>query len=161
MIGLMPYKKMVLLLIIALTNILTVSSQDTIQTALYYDKSTKLIIQRIGRQKYLMTNYKIDKKIIRLTNKLSKTATDRELINLTDSKNRVLSCIAFWILVKRDNPMVQQIFDKNEETRYKDNMVEVNRLRRYKFDVIIMYTDENLYYDVYKDKKYLDLIKYK
>jgi hypothetical protein len=153
------YKKVLLVSVFGLINLLTISAQDRVNDSLSYNRTTQRIIKKIEKQKYLMTNFRIDKKILRLTNKLSKTATDVELINLTDSKNRVLSCIAFWILVKQDNPIIQQIFEQNEETRYKDNMVEINRFKRYKFDVIIIYTDENFYYEVYKNKKYLDLIK--
>lgn len=155
-------KKIILIPILCLyINIIGHSQEHKASDTININKSTLKVVDKISKQKYLMTNFKIDNVIIKLTNELSRVSSDKELIYLTDSKNKIISCIAFWILVERDNKSVKKLYDKYSEPEKIDSFTyminEVNRDKS-KSDVKFIYTANNFYYDVYINKEYLDLI---
>lgn len=79
--------------------------------------STDKIVEKIQNQPSLLLNFKLTDRNINLANKLSRSATDEELIRLSGSEDDKVVCLAFLILNKRNHIAVDSIYEVNKTVR--------------------------------------------
>jgi hypothetical protein len=144
---------------LALSSLIGYAESDTLKQKKRIDR----IAGKIEKQKSLLLNYNLTRTNKRLANKLSKAASNSELILLTENKNPSVFCIAYLILAKRKDPFAESIYQdylKMSEQEFIEWDKEINRInRKHKSDVVLLYGKANFVEDVRDKGKFIDQIE--
>ncbi len=138
--------------------LLTILPSQNINSQTTENKKLEKVIKDIRKQKYLFTNYVLNKKSIRIANKLNEIASEEDLIKLSNTECGLCFVYSFWILSKRKSELAEKIY-KDYYNRKAPSFVEVNRFKNNKSCLRIIYCDDSFINEIHEDKKHLNQIK--
>ena len=126
------------------------------------DHNTELnkIITKIENQEYLLDDYELKKKSIRLANKLNKIASDNELLELSKKDCKLCLSYSFWVLSKRKSDLTEQLYKDFIKNSNEEQLIVINEFtKKNKGCVKILISQQNFIFDIHNDGKYFEGIK--
>lgn len=143
---------------VVLCTLLTILVSQNINSQTTENKKLERVIKNIKKQKHLFTNYVLDKKSVKIANKLNEIASEQDLIKLSNANCRLCYVYSFWILSKRKSELTKKMYSDYHK-RTDPNFIEVNRFKNNTSCLKIIYCDDSFINEIYKERKHLNKIK--
>lgn len=110
---------------------------------------------------YLLEDYKIPQRHLKLINQFDEITTNEDLLKIIEKQSKTNSYgVAFLLLKKRNYANLDAIYKKYNTTYNDDNtLFIINTFKPHKGCVKYMYTLEDFIHDIYLEDKYISSLK--